>query len=70
MKLVAVRLYNIIQVSLHDAQIRQVGVHKAAWVCTFCRFNPAFNMASIKQAINEAVERGRCIVNLIDLQWL
>lgn len=30
--------------------------------CDFFRFNPAFNMASIKQAFNEAVERGKCIV--------
>lgn len=26
--------------------------------CHFYRFNPAFNMATIRQAINEAVERG------------
>lgn len=28
------------------------------------RFNPAFNMASIKQAINEAVERGMCVASV------
>lgn len=33
-------------------------VIKSAWIVWFCRFNPSFNMASIKQAFNEAVERG------------
>jgi hypothetical protein len=31
-----------------------------AWfvVFSFSRFNPAFNMATIRQAINETIERG------------
>jgi hypothetical protein len=35
-------------------------MYNCSWsVQTDSRFNPAFNMAAIKQVINEAVERGK-----------
>lgn len=49
-------------VDLLDRQC--VNANKTSMSLYIFRFNPAFNMASIKQAINEAVERGMCIVSV------